>query len=90
MSRDEVYAFIETVNKIKSAQREGVPLSQYFPREIADAVGALIAGEREACAMIAEAAAEGSGAIGRGDRLDANPVQRKTAFEIAERIRNRK
>ena len=93
MSREEVYAFIKIVNEIKAAVGKGMPLSQYAPREIADAIASLVASaiiqERDACAGIAEDAAGGSGAFKKGDRMDADPVQRQTALEIAEMIRNR-
>jgi hypothetical protein len=94
MSREEVYAFIKIVNEIKAALKDGVPLSQYPPREIADAIGSLIASavveERSACAQIAEDSAGGSGTFARGRPMGADASQRDVALRIAELIRSRK
>lgn len=94
MSREEVYTFIETVNKIKADVGKGVPLSEYFPADIAHALESLIASavtqERNACAAIAEDAAGGSGTFTRGGPMGADTAQRDLALRIAESIRSRK
>lgn len=93
MEREEVYKFIETVRQIKAAQADHVPLSEYFPREIADALQSLINSaidrEREQCAIVAESAAEPSGAIARGQHFDADPTKKRVCLEVAELIRRR-
>ena len=92
MSLEEINAFRKLLGEITATLDKGRSLSE-FPKEIADAVKALIASavrrEREACAAIADDAAEGSGTISRGQVTESNPLQRQTAREIAEFIRRR-
>ena len=90
MTHEQVVEFIETVEKIKNS---GGPLSQYFPREIADALNYLIqsavAKERERCAILAESAAEPAGLARRGEELSVDPTTKATSLDIAARIRRR-
>ena len=70
------------------------PLSEYWPKEIADAIQYLIDSavrcEREACANVAEAAREPAGALGRGDRIETNAARRAVCLEIGDLIRERR
>jgi len=90
MSRDEVNEFLD---KLAEAQQRKAPLSEYLPHQIAEAINQLIAAaverEREACAMIAESAAEASDVLAGGEVLETNPIQKDTALEIADQIRHR-
>lgn len=92
--RDQVYKFIETVRAIQAGREQGITLSQYWPRDIADAIQFLIDGavrsEREACAIVAESAAEPGGMLARGEVIEADPVRRRICLEIAGSIRARR
>ncbi len=57
--------------------------------EVANVVGEAVENEREACARIADGAAEGAGSAGRGDRLSSNDEVKAAGLEIARRIRLR-
>ncbi len=91
MTHEDIYRFHDTVQRIRDS---GGTLSDYFPREIADAIQSLIDAaltrEREACAMIAESAAEAAGTLDRGKELHAPPEQSRACLEIAAQIRNRR
>jgi hypothetical protein len=93
IERERVYRFIETVNTIRRGQRLGVTLSEYWPREIADAIQFLIDDavrrEREACAVVAESAGEPSGAATPDQIFAVDPMRRQLYLEIAENIRAR-
>jgi hypothetical protein len=93
MSREEVDKFIEIVRAIMDTPDQRVALSQYLPREVADAlqqvIDSAVAREREACAVAAESAAEPSGVFGRGDTFKDDPVRRDICLKIAHAIRRR-
>lgn len=93
MNRDQIEKFYEIITKIEA---NGVDVitgytGPQFATMIRSLIGVEIDREREACAAVADHAAEPpAGAIGRGDQLPAvDPIQRRTALEIAERIRER-
>jgi hypothetical protein len=92
--RERVYRLIDIVNGIKAGSAQGLPLSNYLPREIADALQSLIASavahEREECALVAESASEPAGAIGPGEQINAEPQRRGVCLEIAASIRQRR
>jgi hypothetical protein len=94
IERERVYRFVETVNAIRKGQRQGVTLSEYWPREIADALQFLIDSavwqERNACALVAESAAEPSGATSPGQIFAVDPARRQICLEIADNIRARR
>ena len=90
LSRADVYKLIALADAIKAGKAELAELEQY-PTTIAAAVKKLIADEREACAMVAEAAAEGAGVLGRAGKLEAiSPETREICLEIARQIRARR
>jgi hypothetical protein len=93
IERERVYRFIETVNAIRRGQRLGVTLAEYWPGEIAYAMRFLIDDavrqECEACALVAESAAEPSGAATPGQIFVVDPMRRQICVEIAENIRAR-
>jgi hypothetical protein len=93
IERERVYSFIETVQAIRAGHEQGLTLSEYWPREIADAIQLLINSavrrEREECALVAESAAEPAGTVGRGDTFDADPARRRMCLEVAASIRER-
>ena len=92
--RERVYKFIETVNAIRDGRARGVALSEYWPREIADAIQFLIDSaverEREACASGAEGAAEPSGVLTPGQTFEPDPVRQQICLGIAASIRARR
>jgi hypothetical protein len=92
IERDRVYKFIETVNAIRKGQAQGVPLAEYWPREIADAIQYLIETavhkEREECAAIADAENEPSGFAARGEPFEVQ-ARREVSMKIAAGIRAR-
>jgi len=94
IERDRVYGFIEAVQAIRDGHGRGVALSEYWPREIADAIQLLIDSavrqEREACAIVAEGAAEPGGAAAPGQIFEVDPVRRQVCLEIVESIRARR
>ncbi|HZW91913.1 MAG TPA: hypothetical protein VFF64_02980 [Candidatus Eremiobacteraceae bacterium] len=94
IERERVYKFIGAVTAIRDGRARGVTLSEYWPREIADAIQYLIDGavqrEREACAAVADAAAEPAGFAARGQAFEADPRRREVALDIAASIRGRR
>jgi hypothetical protein len=93
IERERVYRFIETVTAIRRGQRLGVALAEYWPREIAYAIQFLIDDgvrrEREACAVVAESAAEPGGVASPGQIFVVDPMRGQICLEIAENIRAR-
>jgi hypothetical protein len=93
IERGRVYRFIETVRAIQGGFMRGVALEEYWPREIADAIQFLmdtaVRQEREACAVVAESAAEPSGVATSGQLFAVDPMRRQICREIAENIRAR-
>ena len=93
IERERVYRFIETVRGIQDGYMRSVALAEYWPREIADAIQFLIDGavrqEREACAIVAESAAEPNGAATPRQLFAVDPMRRQICLEIAESIRAR-
>ena len=90
MTRADVYRLIEIVDAIKAGRATVADLQPYSETTITVAVKELIRAERERCAIIAEGAAEGSGVLGRGEKLKAvDPARREICQEIARRIREK-
>jgi hypothetical protein len=91
---DRLQAFIKAVRKIGFDRKQGVKLLEFWPREIADAIQALIdievRHEREACALLAEAAAESSGAFAPGQTFAQDPGRREICLDVAASIRARR
>jgi hypothetical protein len=91
MTHEEANRFIETVRQIRESNG---PLSQYFEREIADAIQSLINAavvrERENCAILAESFAEPAGTLVRGQLINVDPQRGSICLEVAEAIRNRR
>ena len=91
MTRAEIYKLIELVDAIKAGNATLSDLGQYPKMTVAAAVKELIAAEREACAILAEDAAEPGGVLGRGEKVaSADPAERDLCQEIARRIRARR
>jgi hypothetical protein len=94
IERERVCRFIERVKTIHGSHARDSVLSECWPREIADAIRILIEGavrdEREACAVVADYAAEPSGATERGETLGVDPQRRGICLEIAKSIRDRR
>jgi hypothetical protein len=90
IERERVHRFIETVQAIRDGRARGVTLSEYWPREIADAIQFLIDGavrdEREACAIVAEATAEPGGPFTHKQTF-VEALRQKICMEIAVGVR---
>ena len=90
MTRDEAYKFIDTV---KTIQKSGGTLSDYFERDIASAIQSLIdsavAREREWCAALAESAGPPAGFVGAGQAMEPDPGRIQLCRDIADAIRAR-
>ena len=98
MTRDEMYRYFGIVEAIKEGRTQVTELRDYSAREIGDAVNDLIQSavreavqrEREACAMVAEAAGEPVGFLARGQQIEADPVRKRICIEVAGLIRTRR
>ena len=85
MKRSEVYNLFAIVDAIKAGNGTVAELKPYSSITITAAVKELIRAEREACAIVAETAAQEGGALARG----VPPAKRDLCLEIAANIRAR-
>ena len=94
MSREEVYLFLDIVESIKRGEEPVTSLAPYTRREIAEAIEELIGSakrvEREACAVLVDAAGEAAGTFSRGQMAEVDAAKRAWCLEIASRIRGRR
>jgi hypothetical protein len=86
--------FIGAVRAFEAGRAQDVKLSDYWPREIADALRTLIdtavCREREACASLAESVGEPGAAFTRGDVFEPEKMRREICLELAKAIRARR